>query len=1282
MVLSFGLSRLMSPAAWQDKTAGAPLLQNISAKEIGGAEIKWTVLQDNLGRLFVGGDQLEVFDGQAWQSFPVPNTYALRALAMGGNGRLWAGAVNEVGYFEEAALGTFKFHSLLAYLPPEERSVGDVWGCAMVGPSVYFICRDRLLRWDGSTFDITHHAGSSRLSPLLLGREFWFHHRESGLYHLTEAGEKLEIPAAHLPDSGIIGLAKDETGLLLICGTGFYRPGQPPQQVFSAELNQFVTDAKLACFAILPEGNYALGTLNEGVALVSKTGELLRILNTADGLPNRIVVAFSLDANDSLWCATTSGIFRLEAAGHQTLYGAQNGIKGQGVDVLKSKGPDFYALNGEGVYSLVRSVSRGSIFERVPQLTERYGHLLPYRGGLLLSRYGGLDVFDGTTVKRLFNFATKAVFFAQPSRANPERFYLAEHFGLARLDLQADGSLNRTRFLELPDSSNSVCEDANGRIWIGTPGKGAFTYDPASQRLSAVNDPANGAPLAGEVFVQDTDQHVLVMHGGRGLVAGAEGQTLKLLHGLPEFTPVATSRAPGKENILIAFKRLGHAAASVQGLAILSLDAGPGAQWRELDVPALGTIGFVRDLEFSQENDRSVLWVGGTEGLLRLDYDAIPAVRKPDAPLVRLDTAHSSTTQEKGGVAFPFEGHRIGFQVFAGNYSRSKDWLFQSRLGAGQGEWSAPSPRRSFEFTNLSEGEFRFDVRAVNFAGLASEPSGFAFRILPPWYRSGWAYAGYAAGLSVAGFGLVRLRERRSRARTHELERQVASRTQELVKANAAKDEFLANISHEIRNPMNGVIGIAETLRTEALDPLSRHKFGVLQQCASHLSALLEDVLDFSRIQAGAIELEAAPFDIVELAESILAITVAERVKRGIKVEIAISPVVPRRLTGDSRRVRQILLNFVGNALKYAGRGPVRVTVYRQGSGPARPEVIFAVSDEGPGIAPDEQKKLFSRFERGVAAQRGRVPGTGLGLALCKALAERMGGRIWLESEPGQGACFYFSAPFDVPEAAAQPTASPAAGTSRERKSALVVDDEEYNRIALTGLLETLEFAVHTSADGRQALELAGQKKFDFIFLDFAMPGLSGVDVARGIRALPGGSAQAAILATTAFNTSEMRARCLAAGMNAFLNKPVSMERLRQALAAVERRALPEPASPNGVSAPVDPLANLRLVATKKHVSFVEELALYLVVLESERERLAAALQLEDAGEAGHYAHLLCGRCAFINELELEQTLRRLEAAAATGHWDDARRQGRALQDQLGALRLKLASEATDGPSG
>ena len=334
-------------------------------------------------------------------------------------------------------------------------------------------------------------------------------------------------------------------------------------------------------------------------------------------------------------------------------------------------------------------------------------------------------------------------------------------------------------------------------------------------------------------------------------------------------------------------------------------------------------------------------------------------------------------------------------------------------------------------------------------------------------------------------------------------------------------------------------------------------------------------------------------------------------------------------------------------------------------------EVIFAVSDEGPGIAPEEQKKLFTRFERGAAAQQGRVPGTGLGLALCKALAEKMGGWIWLESEPGHGSCFYFSAPFAAAVAKDPPAPTPPAGGKSQ--SALVVDDEEYNRIALADLLESLGFAVQTAADGPQALALARAHEFDLIFLDYALPGLSGLEVACNVRQLPGRSAEAAILATTAYSTPDKRAQCLAAGMDAFLGKPITLERLCQALDALNPPGAPVPQPDRDDFVPADRLANLRLLAAKKHLPFAEEAALYLSELTVELAQLTTALQQEDTRNAGHYAHLLYGRCAFIYERELEQTLRKIEAAAATNQWEEARLLGQAVQTQLAGLRVSLA---------
>ena len=246
-----------------------------------------------------------------------------------------------------------------------------------------------------------------------------------------------------------------------------------------------------------------------------------------------------------------------------------------------------------------------------------------------------------------------------------------------------------------------------------------------------------------------------------------------------------------------------------------------------------------------------------------------------------------------------------------------------------------------------------------------------------------------------------------------------------------------------------------------------------------------------------------------------------------------------------------------------------------------------------------------------------------------------------------------------------------------------MVDDQEYNRIVLTDLLHGLGFSVQTAQDGSAALEAAARQAFDVVFLDFNLPGLSGVEVARGIRTLPGPTAHALLLATTAFTTPDKRAQCLDAGMDAFLGKPVTRERLAKALASLAPApgpvAAPPPASP-APKAPADPLGNLRLLARKKGVSLADELAAYFTDLDTELAQLDAALAAENADDAGRFSHMLCGRCSFIFERELEQTQRQVEAAIADLQWAAARRHRDEFGRQLAAARVRLNSSDPAAP--
>jgi CheY-like chemotaxis protein/nitrogen-specific signal transduction histidine kinase len=373
---------------------------------------------------------------------------------------------------------------------------------------------------------------------------------------------------------------------------------------------------------------------------------------------------------------------------------------------------------------------------------------------------------------------------------------------------------------------------------------------------------------------------------------------------------------------------------------------------------------------------------------------------------------------------------------------------------------------------------------------------------------------------------------------------QLAVQKRELAEqASLAKTRFLATLGHEVRTPMTGVLGMSELLAATGLDAKQRGYVDAIRRAGEHLMRLVNDALDLARIEAGRLELELQPFDLHALVEEVIAMTAPMAKQRGLEFRSRIAADAPRWLQGDPMRVRQILLNLLGNALKFTERGSVSLKVAS-----AAPGVRFVIADTGPGLNDEQKARLFQRFEQAEGARTAaRYGGSGLGLAICQELAAAMGGRIALDSTPGQGTDFTVDLP--LPDAEPPATAAVEPGVRKHHAlHLLLVEDDATVAEVIVGLLQAQGHTVVHAAHGLAALSEVASTRFDLALLDLDLPGLDGLALARQLR---GQGITVPLLAVTARADADAEPLARAAGFDGFLRKPLTGAMLAEAIEAL-----------------------------------------------------------------------------------------------------------------------------------
>ncbi len=364
--------------------------------------------------------------------------------------------------------------------------------------------------------------------------------------------------------------------------------------------------------------------------------------------------------------------------------------------------------------------------------------------------------------------------------------------------------------------------------------------------------------------------------------------------------------------------------------------------------------------------------------------------------------------------------------------------------------------------------------------------------------------------------------------------------------ADRQRREFVTNMSHELRTPLAGILGLADLVVDDTSADGRRHHLHLLQESTRGLLAIVDDLLDAGRIESGTLRLDPSPTDIARLAQTAAGLLAPRAVAKGVVLNCRIDPTLPATLVADPVRVRQILLNLLANAVKFTESGEVELKV--QWMGP-NCRARFEVRDTGIGIAESAIPRLFSPFQQADSSTSRRFGGTGLGLSISKSLVDLMGGWIGVESRRGVGSTFWFELPLSPADEAGEGIeATDVADDRLAGRRILVVEDDPINRLVVVSKLEALGVEVSTAESGPEALELLSADPFDLVLMDCQIPGFDGYEATRRLRLSSGPLASIPVVALTAHSHPDERGRCLAAGMNDYLIKPVATEQLFRTL--------------------------------------------------------------------------------------------------------------------------------------
>ncbi len=1098
-----------------------------------------SMLADRAGNVWIGTRSgLSRYDGKKFTNFSIADGIAndfVRCMSEDSAGNLWMGTQGGLSRYDPSASLRTGSKTFTNFSPAQglagnivnsicEDKKGNLWvgtnnGISCYNPSASLRTGSKIF----TSFSTAQGLAGAIVSSITEDKSgnLWFSTAGSGVCRYGGNAFTNFLTTQGLGNNVVNGIAEDKEGNLWFgcSGGGVSRYDEKSFTTFSPD--QGLLGNTVYCIGFDKNGYMWFGT-SAGVAKYD--GKSFTNFSYAQGLPASGIISMASDQAGNLWFGANSGGVTRYDGKTFTTFSVPQGLAGSTVKAIVSDqtGNLWFGTSGRGV-----SRYDGKCFINFTTAQGLESNLvhsmcLDKAGNLWIATGYGLSVMSAEAAKK----ATAIAITAEQGNKNKANEKNNSDIKFFKTFTKSDG---------LPDNYiTQILQAPDGKMVVGT-NLGVTIFKP-DEDLAKLNDI--------EIYNTNTDCPIKDVNEGqnsmfmdsKGIiwVANANHKT-----GLVRFDPTALQHHMAPPALVIKSIRVND----------------ENICWHDLEQPGATIPKNVAPAYITEE----VTTLGKT--LTEKERDS---VKHRFGSITFDDVARFDAVPEH--LVLPYNYNHVTIEFNAVETGKPNLVNYRYMLEGYDNDWSPVMKKTSAGFGNIREGNYTFMVKAQGPNGVWSAPVTYTFKVLPPWYRTVWAYILYTLFAIVVLYLFFKWRTKDLRHRQKELEQTVANRTAQVVaekkeaeeqknraeRSEAFNKQFLANMSHEIRTPMNAVMGMTSLVLDTPLAEKQRLYIEGIKQSSDNLLHIINDILDISKIEAGKMELEQIDFSLskdVDLVKQTLAYKGEEK---GLQLITNIDHNIPDVLIGDPVRLNQVLINLMGNAIKFTEKGSVTIEVKKVSEG-----VRFSIMDTGIGIPKDKLQTVFENFSQANTSDTRKYGGTGLGLSIARQLVGIMGGSISIESEEGSGTTFSFVIDLKKGDQGRlqqrMATEQQVDGSILDGLNILVVDDNEYNRIVAKDTLASKSKAnIVAVGSAQEAFSFLKEKTFDIILMDVQMPGMNGFEATQYIRThFDAPVKNVPIIALTASVLRTDLDRCRQAGMDSYIAKPFKAAHLIAGIAQV-----------------------------------------------------------------------------------------------------------------------------------